>query len=117
MTSLQAMGVVTALMLAERHQHTGTAQLLRQHAKWQAAVEAAGMHNTAAAPTHNLSGRRVRIFGLKGRPELNGRCGVAGRFDAAKERYEVTVEREAEVVLLKPANLQETYEPLYPPFP
>jgi hypothetical protein len=53
----------------------------------------------------------VRIAGLKGRPELNGRCGVAGRFDAAKGRYEVAVEGEAETVLLRPANLQEVLEP------
>ena len=65
------------------------------------------MHAATAAPTPNLSGRRVRIFGLKGRPELNGRSGVAGRFDAAKGRYEVAVEGEAEAVLLKPANLQQ----------
>ena len=49
----------------------------------------------------------MRIAGLKGRPELNGRGGVAGRFDAAKGRYEVAVDGEAEAVLLKPANLQD----------
>ena len=65
------------------------------------------MHAAATAPTPNLWGRRVRIFGLKGRPELNGRCGVAGRFVAAKGRYAVTVEGEAEAVLLKPANLHD----------
>ena len=32
---------------------------------------------------------------------------MAGRFDAAKGRYEVAVESEAEAVLLKPAHLQE----------
>ena len=96
-------------MMAEHQKHTATAQLLRQHAKRQTTeAEAAVMHATAAAPTpKNLSGRRVRIDGLKGRPELNGQCGVAGRFDAAKGRYEVAVEGEAEAVLLKPANLQE----------
>ena len=99
----------TALMLAEHFKHTATAQLLRQHAKRQTTeAEAAVMHATAAAPTpKNLSGRRVRIDGLKGRPELNGRCGVAGRFDAAKGLYEVAVEGEAEAVLMKPANLQD----------
>ena len=81
----------TALMWAEHHKQTATAQLLRQHAQGQAAE----------------AGRRVRIAGLKGRPELNGRSGMAGRFDAAKGRYEVAVDGEAEAVLLKPANLQE----------
>ena len=52
----------------------------------------------------------MSIDGLKGRPELNGRSGVAGRFDAAKGRYEVAVEGEAKAVLLKPANLREVFE-------
>jgi ankyrin repeat protein len=109
--SLQATGGRTALMAAENQKHIATAQLLRQHAKQQATkAEAAVAHATAAAPTPSLSGRRVRIDGLKGRPELNGRCGVAGRFDAAKERYEVAVEGEAEAVLVRPANLQEVIE-------
>ena len=89
--SLQDTDGSTALMVAEDHKHTATAQLLRQHAQRQAAE----------------AGRRVRIAGLKGRPELNGRSGMAGRFDAAKGRYEVAVDGEAEAVLLKPANLQE----------
>jgi len=106
--SLQATGGITALMAAEHQKHAAAAQLLRQHAKrLTAEEEAAVAHDAAAAPTPSLSGRRVRIDGLKGRPELNGRCGVAGRFDAAKGRYEVAVEGEAEAVLLKPANLQE----------
>ena len=53
-----------------------------------------------------LSGRRVRIDGLQGRPEFNGRSGVARRFDAAKGRYEVAVEGANFQMLLKPANLQ-----------
>jgi len=110
--SLRITNGTTALMLAEHQKHTAAAQLLRQHAKRQATeAEAAVAHDAAAAPTPSLSGRRVRIAGLKGRPELNGRCGVAGHFDAAKGRYEVAVEGEAEAVLLKPANLQELIEP------
>jgi ankyrin repeat protein len=110
--SLQDTNDTTALMLAEHYKHAATAQLLRQHAKRQMTeAGAAVVHATATAPTPNLSGRRVRIDGLKGRPELNGRCGVAGRFDAAKGWYEVAVEGEAEAVLLKPANLQEVLEP------
>ena len=89
----------TALQIAESEDHAAVAESLRQHAATQPA--------TAAAPTPNLSGRRVRIGGLKARPELNGRCGVAGRFDAAKGRYAVAVEGEAQAVLLKPANLQD----------
>jgi ankyrin repeat protein len=99
----------TALMHAEHYKHTATAQLLRQHAeRLTAEAEAAVLNAVATAPMPNLSGRRVSIDGLKGRPELNGRSGVAGRFDAAKGRYEVAVEGEAEAVLLRPANLQES---------
>ena len=92
----------TALQEAENTDHAAIAKLLRQHAATPPA--------SVAAPTPNLSGRRVRIGGLQARPELNGRCGVAGRFDAAKGRYEVAVGGGAEAVLLKPANLQETLE-------
>ena len=111
--SLQEITGGTALKMAEHYKHAAAAQLLRQHAKRQTAeAEAVVAHDAATAPTpKNLSGRRVRIDGLKGRPELNGRCGVAGRFDAAKGWYEVAVEGEAEAVLMKPANLQEVIEP------
>ena len=106
--SLQTIDGSTALMHAEDQKHIETAQLLRHHARRQTAeAEAAAARAAANNPTPNLSGRRVSIDGLMERPELNGRCGVAGRFDAAKGRYEVAVEGEAEAVLLKPANLQE----------
>ena len=102
--SLQDNDGKTALMWAEHQEHAETAQLLRQHAK-------APGHPYVDPVSGSLSGRRVRIAGLKGRPELNGRSGVAAYFDAAKGRYAVTVEGEAEAVLLKPANLQEFLEP------
>ena len=108
--SLQDTDGLTALKWAEQRKHTATAQLLRQHAKQQTA-DAPAARAAANNPTPSLSGRRVHIAGLKGRPELNGLCGVAGRFDAAKGRYEVAVEGEAEAVLMKPANLQELIEP------
>ena len=101
--SLQTIDGSTALMAAERFKHTTIAQLLRLHAKSQAPGRLYDLHPVSGT----LSGRRVRIGGLKARPELNGRCGAAGRFDAAKGRYEVAVEGEAETVLLKPANLQD----------
>ena len=102
-SSLQTIDGSTALMAAERFKHTTIAQLLRLHAKSQAPGRLYDLHPVSGT----LSGRRVRIGGLKARPELNGRCGAAGRFDAAKGRYEVAVEGEAETVLLKPANLQD----------
>ena len=92
-------GSQTALERAEAAGHAAVAELLHQHAAKPPA--------TAATPTPNLSGRRVRIGGLQARPELNGRCGVAGLFYATKGRYKVAVEGEAEAVLLKPANLQD----------
>ena len=106
--SLQSKSDETALIIAEQEEHTAVAQLLRKHAKPQAPGRPHDLHPVSGT----LSGRRVRIAGLKGRPELNGRSGVAGRFDAAKGRYEVAVEGEAEAVLLKPANLQEILAPL-----
>ena len=103
--SLQSISGKTALMKAEQEKQTETAQMLRQHAKPQAPERPEDpMYGT-------LSNSRVRITGLKGRPELNGRSGVATYFDAAKGRYEVAVEGEAEAVLLKPENLQEALEP------
>ena len=105
--SLQATGGFTALSWAEEQKQTATAQMLRQHAKSQVLGRPHDLHPVGGS----LSGRRVSIAGLKGRPELNGRSGVAAYFDAAKGRYAVTVEGEAEAVLLKPANLQEVLEP------
>ena len=99
--SLQTKVGDTALMWAEQQKCTATAQLLRQHAEQQAPGRPYGSHRVSGT----LSGRCVRISGLKGRSELNGRCGVAAYFDPAKGRYAVTVKREAEAVLLKPANL------------
>ena len=104
--SLQDENGGTALKKAHFNKHTATVQLLRQHAKRPTAEAQARAAAAMHAPTPNLSGR-VHITGLMGRPELNGRSGVAGRFDAAKGRYEVAVEGEAEAVMLKPANLQE----------
>ena len=55
-----------------------------------------------------LVGQRVRIDGLVGRPELNGKLGTAVRYHTEKGRYAVEVEGAPprEHVLLKPANLQ-----------
>ena len=119
--SLQDENGGTALKRAHFNKHTATAQLLRQHAGRQAAeaearAAVAATHAAATAPTPDLPGRWVRIAGLMGRPELNGRSGMVGRFDAAKGRYEVAVEGEAEAVLLKPSNLQqEALEPYLKP--
>jgi hypothetical protein len=58
-----------------------------------------------------LVGRRVRLQGLQGRPELNGREGVAVEFVAASQRYAVRLDAgpagapAAELVRAKAANL------------
>ena len=112
--SLRTKTGFTALMYAELQKHTAAAQLLRQHAKPHAPGRPYDSHSARGA----LSGRRVRIAGLKGRPEFNGRSGVVTHFDAAKGRYAVTVEGEAEaVLLLKPANLQAIVSPYPNPSP
>lgn len=63
----------------------------------------------AASSAHTsppeLLGCRVGIHGLKGRPDLNGKVGSARSFDAAKARYAVRVEGEADAVLLRPSCL------------
>ena len=89
----------------------GEAQQQNRELTERQARRAGGYDLHPVSGTCGLKGHRVRICGLKGRPELNGRCGVAGRFDAAKGRYEVAVEGDAEAVLLKPANLQELFDP------
>ena len=57
-------------------------------------------------PPAPLVGRRVRIHGLSGRPELNGLSGTATSYLSAKGRYAVAVAGH-DSVLLKPSNLQE----------
>ena len=53
-----------------------------------------------------LLNKRVRIAGIQGRPELNGKHGMTTRFVPDKGRFAVTVEGlEGESVLLKPQNL------------
>jgi len=69
------------------------------------AVAAAAAAIDAAAAAAPLVGRRVRVEGPAGRPELNGRCGEATAYDAARERYCVAVEGEPSPVLLRPDNL------------
>jgi hypothetical protein len=58
--------------------------------------------NIMAAP---LVGRRVKISGLTGRPELNGTEGLAVSFDDAKGRYNVKLDADAKIMSLKPASL------------
>ena len=49
----------------------------------------------------------MRIHGLSGRPELNGRLGRAVRYDEAKERHEVRVEGESQAMLLRGVSLDD----------
>ena len=60
---------------------------------------------SVAMPDGALVGQRVRVEGLVGRLELNGRCGEATAFDAARGRYFVMVEGESSPLLLRPKNL------------
>jgi hypothetical protein len=57
--------------------------------------------------TAPLKGKRVVLHGLNARPELNGQSGAAIAYDASAGRYAVTLERSAESVRVKPANLRE----------
>ena len=60
---------------------------------------------SVAMPDGALVGQRVRVEGLVGLLELNGRCGEATAFDAARGRYFVMVEGEPSPLLLRPKNL------------
>mmetsp|Transcript_88684 Transcript_88684/g.246278 ORF Transcript_88684/g.246278 Transcript_88684/m.246278 type:complete len:553 (+) Transcript_88684:94-1752(+) len=51
-------------------------------------------------------GSRVRLLGLKSRPELNERVGILASFDDAKERWLVRMEDGSGVHLLKQENIQ-----------
>ena len=85
----------TALHMACRHGHTECARLI---------CEA----DTAALPPiiadDVRAGARVRIHGLKGRPELNDRVGNSLAFVETKERWVVFIPPR-ERVLVRPANL------------
>ena len=53
-------------------------------------------------------GKRVEIFGLRGKPELNGTFGLASSYDASRGRYTVALEppRQGEQIALRPTNLK-----------
>ena len=53
-----------------------------------------------------LVGRRVRVVGLKGKAELNGRAGLADGYNAGKGRYHVRLDdTPGPAVMLKPTNV------------
>ena len=52
-----------------------------------------------------LLGRRVVMDGLLGKPELNGRTGMAVSFDDDKGRYSVEVSGTSSSLMIKPSNL------------
>ena len=61
------------------------------------------------AATYNQAvGKRMRIHGLHGRPELNGTWGSVTAYHAGKVRYAIKLEMTGESVLLKPANLEKS---------
>ena len=66
------------------------------------------MGEESAASALIAEGTRVKIHGLKAKPELNGRCGTVGPFHRESGRYKVTVDESegGEVLALKPTVLQ-----------
>jgi hypothetical protein len=71
------------------------------------------MGEESAASALIAEGTRVKIQGLKAKPELNGRCGTVGPFHRESGRYKVTVDESesGEVLALKPAVLQVVSSP------
>ena len=58
-----------------------------------------------------LVGQRLRVHGLKARPELNGSHGIALSFDAARGRYALQLcdlhgDHPGETILLRPDNVE-----------
>ena len=63
--------------------------------------------STAPPAARLLAGATVTVSGLKAKPELNGKQGTVLSYDAAKERYNVSIASGAQqtVIALRPQNL------------
>ena len=87
--------------------------VLRAQRQQQAAAAAASPPAAAAAAPPSSSspiipiGTRVLLFGLKGKPELNGQPGVVTEFVAASGRLKVNLEDGRGPFSLLPKNLHE----------
>ena len=87
--------------------------VLRAQRQQQAAAAAASPPAAAAAAPPSSSspiipiGTRVLLFGLKGKPELNGQPGVVTDFVAASGRLKVNLEDGRGPFSLLPKNLHE----------
>ena len=103
------------LVLHQRCLDTPSPSLERQATRAMRAALAAleacadsGADPTAVVPLPSdeaLSGRRVMVVNLEGRPELNGQRGVAGAFDTVKGRYATQLDGGGSSILLKADNL------------
>ncbi|OQR83286.1 hypothetical protein ACHHYP_14913 [Achlya hypogyna] len=61
----------------------------------------------ASAPdTTVVPGQAVRVRGLVARPEMNGQIGMALKFDAKAERWQVRLVNHADGIKVKPVNLE-----------
>jgi hypothetical protein len=92
---------VTEAMLRDAvgHGFDDIAEALRRHLDTRGGAAAAvAQERTVLVERH----ARVRLQGLQGRPELNGRVGHVKAFDAASGRFEVDLRGE-EVVQVRPA--------------
>ena len=53
-----------------------------------------------------LEGKRVCLHALVNQPALNRRCGMAGQYDASRDRYDVRLDGETgNARFIRPANL------------
>ena len=86
---------------------TNSIDVLLQKATSVKAESAARHGRSSATATPALLQRRVELRGLSGRPELNGRRGVAVSFDPKTGRYGVQLDGKVrEKVALRPDNIQ-----------
>ena len=84
---------------AEGHGFDDIAEALRRHLDARDSAAAAAAHERAALVKRQA---RVRLHGLQGKPELNGRVGHVKAFHAASGRFELDLQGE-EVVQVRPA--------------
>ena len=61
---------------------------------------------TETSSSRIADGATVRLHGLVGKPELNGRSGTVIKFDQSRHRYAVAVVDAPDAILVKPANVQ-----------
>jgi hypothetical protein len=51
--------------------------------------------------------KHVVLYGLKNKEEMNGMTGIRGNYIQKKRKYQVTLDKTGQTILLKPENMIE----------